>query len=258
LRLPRSIRVDSGVEEGNEITPYYDPMIAKLIAHAGDRTSALNRLAAACGQIEIWPVKSNANLLAQIAADPDFLSGAVDTGFLERKGADLVTAEPDDLSAARAVATLASSSSSDPWEALSGFRIDAAPDLRARVTIDGQTRWGDGGAAVAASAVIDGHRLMFERGNAWEIAVPSNEGGQHAASASDGSVLSPMPGMITLVDVVPHQKVAKGDRLVVVEAMKMEHTLRAPFDGIVEKVTVAAGDKVSENQLTVMVGKGQD
>lgn len=258
LRLPRSIRVDSGVEEGNEITPYYDPMIAKLIAYAGDRTSALNRLAAACEQVEIWPVKSNANLLARIAADPDFLSGAVDTGFLERKGADLVPTEPDDLSAARAVVTLASSSRPDPWDALSGFRVDAVPDLRARVTIGGRARWGDGaGTAAATSAVIDGRHVMFERGNAWQIGVPFTEAGQASGGSSDGSVLSPMPGMITVVDVARDQKVAKGDRLVVVEAMKMEHTLRAPFDGVVEQVAVATGDKVSEGQLTVVVGKGE-
>lgn len=81
LRLPPTVRVDSGVEQGDEITAFYDPMIAKIIAHGPNREAALSKLAAACAGIEVWPVHSNAGLLARIAADPDFYAGRIDTGF---------------------------------------------------------------------------------------------------------------------------------------------------------------------------------
>ncbi len=258
LRLPSGIRVECGVEEGNEITPFYDPMIAKLIAHAEDREQALRLLSAACGEVEIWPVKINAGLLARIASDRDFISGAVDTGFLGRRGADLASGEPDDEAVAKAVAALAAPSGSDPWQALPGFRINAAPDLRGKVRIGGSDRWGDGAAAPpASSAIVDGVRVLFDRGHAWQIGLPSAMAGQAAAGAADGAVLSPMPGVITIVDIAPGQRVLKGDRLAVVEAMKMEHMLRAPFDGIVEKVAVSAGDRVCEGQVTAVIGKGE-
>ena len=257
LRLPRGIRVDSGVEEGDEITSLYDPMIAKLVAHAEDREAALRQLCAACATVEIWPVKTNAGLLAKIASDPEFVSGAVDTGFLDRRGDDLASG-PDDLSAATAVATLSSPSGDDPWQALPGFRVNAAADLRARARIDGQDRWGDGSAAAPPTlAVIDGERILFERGNAWRIGTPSTQARHAAAGPAGGAVLSPMPGIVTMVDAAPARRVAKGDRLVVVEAMKMEHVLRAPFDGLVEKIAVSVGDSVREGQVTVVIGKGE-
>ena len=96
LRLPNDIRVDSGVEEGGEITAHYDPLIAKLIVHAPDRTEAAAKLAKACGQIEVWPVKTNAGFLARAASHADFIAGRIDTGFIERHGAQLIPGiEPD-------------------------------------------------------------------------------------------------------------------------------------------------------------------
>lgn len=89
LSLPESVRVDSGVEQGDDITAFYDPMIAKIIAHGPNREAALSKLAAACASIEVWPVKSNAGLLARIAVDPDFRAARIDTGFLDRHGLSL-------------------------------------------------------------------------------------------------------------------------------------------------------------------------
>ncbi|MAM13914.1 MAG: methylcrotonoyl-CoA carboxylase [Rhizobiaceae bacterium] len=258
LRLPSGVRVDSGVTEGDEITSYYDPMIAKVICHADDRKSALARLAAACAQVEIWPVKSNANLLSRIAANPEFTSGAVDTGFLERNDAELVAREPDDLSADLAVSALVTENDAGPWGSLPGFRVAAGPDLRARVDIGSKTIWANGERQGAArSIVIAGSRVLFDRGNAWEIRQPTTQTAQSSSSTGDGSILSPLPGLITSVDIQPGQKVAKGDRLVIVEAMKMEHTLRAPFDGLIEAIKVAVGSKVSEGHLVVIVKAGE-
>ncbi len=107
LRLPQNVRVDSGVEEGNEITAFYDPMIAKIIAHGPNRDAALARLTRACESIEVWPVKSNAGLLARIAADADFRVAKIDTGFLDRHAETLLPKEPDETTIDRAATALA-------------------------------------------------------------------------------------------------------------------------------------------------------
>src|SRR3546814_11396567 len=84
LRFPAGIRIDSGVEEGNDVSPYYDPMIAKLVVHAPTRTAAAQALAKAAGETQVWPVKTNAGFLARAARHPDFFEGNIDTGFTER------------------------------------------------------------------------------------------------------------------------------------------------------------------------------
>ncbi|PZM10572.1 biotin carboxylase N-terminal domain-containing protein [Rhizobium tubonense] len=256
LRLPTDVRVDSGVEQGNEITPFYDPMIAKIIAHAPDRQAALAKLAKACGQIEIWPVKSNANLLARIAADDDFCVGAVDTGFLERHGPRLLGNDPQPALIDQAVASLVNAYGGDPWTALSGFRIAGEPDLRARVNVAGLTYWGKLTSGGSASVATFGDAtILFDRGTAWPIGLPVADQVDLKKSTGDGAVFSPMPGLVTAVDVAVGAKVAMGDRLVTMEAMKMEHTLRAPFDGIISELRISPGSKVSENQLVATVVK---
>ena len=87
LKLPGGIRVDSGVEQGDMVTPYYDPMIAKLIVHGATRAKRRPGSPQACGAVEVWPVKTNAAFLARAAADPDFVAGGIDTGFIARHAA---------------------------------------------------------------------------------------------------------------------------------------------------------------------------
>lgn len=259
LRFPSTIRVDSGVEEGDDITSFYDPMIAKLIAHGRDRATALKQLADACEQVEIWPVKSNANLLARVASHPEFSSEGADTGFLDRYDAELIARVPDELTLSRAARALRAGKGQDPWDALDGFRLNAAPDPRAMISVGGQTLWASAAPETEVSSEwIDGTCVLFDRGNAWRVSVPSSETNQSAAGIGSGSVLSPMPGTITMIDAEPHRKVKKGDRLIVVEAMKTEHILRAPFDGIVREVLVSVGAKVAEGQLVAVVARGEE
>ncbi|MHC2458853.1 3-methylcrotonyl-CoA carboxylase alpha subunit [Rhizobium leguminosarum] len=130
LSLPESVRVDSGVEQGDDITAFYDPMIAKIIAHGPNREAALSKLAGACASIEVWPVKSNAGLLARIAVDPDFRAARIDTGFLDRHGDSLVTTEPSEIAIDTAATVLSRNTDGDPWSALAGFRIAGADDKR--------------------------------------------------------------------------------------------------------------------------------
>jgi 3-methylcrotonyl-CoA carboxylase alpha subunit len=259
LRLPQTVRVDSGVEQGNEVTAFYDPMIAKIIAHGPNREAALSKLAAACGNIEVWPVKSNAGLLARIAADPDFRAAQIDTGFLDRHGENLITKEPDETAIDGAATALAKSTGSDPWTALAGFRIASADDNRVRIRIGDHLYWGQARPGLEANIVTIGETtVLFDAGNAWPISLPVASEVEANQGAGDGAILSPMPGLVISVDVSEGDHVAKGDRLLTVEAMKMEHSLRAPFDGIVGKLQVSSGTRVSENQLVVSVTKEQD
>ncbi|MBY3177163.1 acetyl/propionyl/methylcrotonyl-CoA carboxylase subunit alpha [Rhizobium leguminosarum] len=259
LRLPETVRVDSGVEQGDEITAFYDPMIAKIIAHGPNRETALSKLAAACAGIEVWPVKSNAGLLAGIAVDPDFRAARIDTGFLDRHDNRLVATEPNETAIDSAATALLKNTDSDPWTALAGFRIAGADDKRVRIRIGDHLHWGQSRPELKANTVTIGETtVLFDAGNAWPISLPVASEVEASQGAGDGAILSPMPGLVISVDVAEGDRVSKGDRLLTVEAMKMEHSLRAPFDGIVEKLQVASGVRVSENQLVVSIVKEQD
>ncbi|MGO8096946.1 acetyl/propionyl/methylcrotonyl-CoA carboxylase subunit alpha [Rhizobium leguminosarum] len=256
LSLPQTVRVDSGVEQGDEITAFYDPMIAKIIVHGPNRDAALSKLAAACAGIEVWPVRSNAGLLARIAVDPDFRAARIDTGFLERHGDSLVATEPSEIAIDTAATLLSRKKDGDPWTALTGFRIAGADDKRVRIRIGDHLHWGQSRPELEANTVTTGETtVLFDAGNAWPISLPVASEVEASQGAGDGAILSPMPGLVISVDVAEGDRVAKGDRLLTVEAMKMEHSLRAPFDGIVEKLQVSSGIRVSENQLVVSIVK---
>ncbi|MGO7804462.1 biotin carboxylase N-terminal domain-containing protein [Rhizobium ruizarguesonis] len=259
LSLPEAFRVDSGVEQGDDITAFYDPMIAKIIVHGSNREAALSKLAAACAGIEVWPVKSNAGLLTRIAVDPDFCAARIDTGFLDRHGDSLVATKPSEIAIDTAATVLSRNTDGDPWSALAGFRIAGADDKRVRIRIGEQLLWGQSRPELEANAVTIGETtVLFDAGNAWPISLPVASEVEASQGAGDGAILSPMPGLVISVDVAEGDRVAKGDRLLTVEAMKMEHSLRAPFDGIVEKLQVSSGIRVSENQLVVSIVKEQD
>jgi len=254
LVLPGDIRVDSGVEQGGEVTPFYDPMIAKLIVHAGDRTAAAAKLAEACRGVQVWPVKTNAAFLARAAASTDFAGGRVDTGFIERNLAELVPgAEADDSAFAMAAAALLPRPKGSPWDDLVGFRANGPDDRRIAASIGGHIRVVEpktGGDV----AELDEGRVLFTAGEAWLFSAPALDamGGD---ALSDGALVAPMPGRIIAVDVAEGATVAKGQRLVLMEAMKMEQALVAPFDGVVAELRVATGDQVSEGALLASIVK---
>jgi 3-methylcrotonyl-CoA carboxylase alpha subunit len=260
LRLPNDIRIDSGVEEGGEITAHYDPMIAKLVVHAPERTEAAGKLAKACGQVEVWPVRTNAGFLARTARHADFIAGRVDTGFIDRHATQLIPGiEPDAAVLQSTARALIPDQADNPWLALAGFRIAAPLDIDVVVQIAGTTHV----VAVDLTAtptgtlatMADGERLLFLDGQAWAYGQPRADRSEGAA-ASDGMILSPMPGRVIAVDVALGDKVKKGQRLVVIEAMKMEQGLVAPFDGVITELKALADAQVFEGMLLARVEKG--
>ncbi|THD58541.1 biotin carboxylase N-terminal domain-containing protein [Phenylobacterium sp.] len=255
--LPPNVRADTGVEEGGEVTPFYDPMIAKLIAHAETREMALSELAEACDAVEVWPVKTNAGFLARCLEAPDFIAGDLDTGFIERNLAELTAApepSPAALSAAAEAAMMVDESldpAPSPWRDLAGFRLNAEPESATRLFLHGKpvmARLSETAAPRSALLTEDDEIVVFESGRAFVFASHPPPAGE-AGGASDGQIRSPMPGKVTGLSVKAGDKVTKGQGLLTLEAMKMEHALTAPFDGTVESVAVQLGAQVSEGAV---------
>jgi 3-methylcrotonyl-CoA carboxylase alpha subunit len=127
------------------------------------------------------------------------------------------------------------------------------------VRIGDHLYWGEARSGLSANTIETGDTtVLFHAGEAWPINLPRASDFEAGEAAGDGAILSPMPGVVLSVYAAEGDKVSKGDRLLTVEAMKMEHSLRAPFDGLVEKLQVSPGDKVAENQLVAKVIKERD
>jgi 3-methylcrotonyl-CoA carboxylase alpha subunit len=258
LALPTDIRVDSAVEQGDEVTGFYDSLLAKLIVHAPTRAAAARQMARACERVEVWPVHTNAAFLARVARHPAFIVGELDTGFIERHAANLIpTADPSSEIIEAAACALATPTGDDPWHALLGFRNNAVPHLQVSVAIGDHTHTVaiDPRRSPASVATVAGEQVLFVRGEAWRFASPTTTHGGGTDLDSDGSVHAPMPGRVVSVTARQGQPVRKGHTLLVLEAMKMELALPAPFDGFVTTLAVAAGDQVTEGAVLVRVAK---
>ncbi|RAK56909.1 acetyl/propionyl/methylcrotonyl-CoA carboxylase subunit alpha [Phenylobacterium deserti] len=261
FRLPENVRVDSGVEEGGEVTPFYDPMIAKLIAHAPNRELALAALASACDAVEVFPVRTNAGFLTRCLEEPDFIAGDVDTGFIERRLEELVTTSepsPAVLAGAAAAAMIAgddslSEQAPSPWRELAGFRLNAPPQQAVRLFLDGKAVMAEPSETAGSRSVLltdENDIVVFEHGEAFRFTLAPDVS-RAGEAGGDGQIRSPMPGKVTALSVEAGARVTKGQPLLVLEAMKMEHAMSAPFDGLVEEVSVSVGAQVSEGAVLV-------
>jgi len=267
LRFPASARADSGVRQGDAISPWYDPMIAKIITHGPTRAIALSRLAAALGQTEVAGTVTNLSFLSALAAHPGVRAGDVDTGLIARDIAALSAAAAPDA-AVRALAALGAAGLATGGGPLAGFTLWSP--LRRAILLDGITAvvevLAEGHVRVSAGGVVadcrlaneawwvngrpsglrivptPGHVSIFGRG-AWHFAL-TDPLARQTEGPGGGLTLSPMPGLVKAVFVAPGQAVVAGDRLAVLEAMKMEHTLTAARDGVVAEVMAAVGDQV--------------
>ena len=277
LELPSDIRVDAGIEAGGQVTPYYDPMIAKLIAQAPTRRAALDRLTQALERTVIAGVRSNVAFLANLGRADEFRRGAVDTGFIDRN-LPLLGAVPqprDNGAAALGVANLlnaaaaneagsfdSSAPSEFPWDSGDGFQLGGARSIAIPIVIDGENAdatvtYAKDGARVAvdgadpatdAKVFAAGHDAYVVRGGRQtRIQIRNFAAPSALASAGDGVIKAPMHGKVLEVLAAVGDRVAFGQRLAVIEAMKMEHTLRAPFDGTVTQVPVRTGAQVVES-----------
>ena len=269
------VRVDTGVEAGGEITPWYDPMIAKLIVHGRDRGDALARLRTALAEVEIAGVTTNVEFLRKVAASRAFGSAELDTGLIERNRAELISSiDLDPFLATAALAELAREEAEtrrlavatgdpfSPWHHVDGWQLNAEAH-HDFVFVEGGTehpvrvRFGDDGPRISiagreyhgkstkARAVLDGNDWhVLCDGVYRRLSLKSELAGDAAEAA--GSLTAPMPGRIVKVMTKPGAKVGKGEALLILEAMKMEHTITAPKPGRVKAVHYAAGEQVLE------------
>jgi 3-methylcrotonyl-CoA carboxylase alpha subunit len=246
FQLPEHMgRVDTGVYEGAEVSPFYDPMIAKVIAWGEGREEARELLSEMLEDSAIWPVKTNSAFLINALDHPDFVAGTVDTGLIGRDG-DAMTEEPVPTAQALTNAAMAMV----PRALQAGFRLNAADVRTAPFLLDGKrvdVELHGPGAEEPAPAM-----LVAEAGSVWQLA-PWRAAGSTGGAASDGAILSPMPGKVIAVDVAAGDKVTKGQKLLTLEAMKMEHSLTAPFDGVVAELNATAGAQVQVEALLVRI-----
>ena len=247
-------RIETGVEEGDAISPFYDPMIAKLIGIGDDRDEAVAELAEILANVEVWPVRTNAAFLFNALTEEDFADAKLDTGFIERHLDGLVPGAAPAESVERAAAAIAILAAEEElaFPTLAGFRLNAPPRLA--VALEGRTvELGDEEEIAEVSGFADEHRVViFDEGRAFEFKLaPRGTGTSHGVH--DGEIEAPMPGKVTAVEVAAGDKVEKGQRLLTLEAMKMEHALTAPFDGTVAELNATAGAQVSEGQMLVKV-----
>jgi 3-methylcrotonyl-CoA carboxylase alpha subunit len=287
----RNIRVDSGFAQGDTVSEYYDPMLAKVIAHAPTRALAMTALYEALTGAQSWPVRTNAGMLSRCLAEPDFQKGGVDTGFIEDHEGLLngLNQQPRYKAAITALVQQTWFAKTDrqagPWQAQDGWRLNQSRTIVRAYAIDQQTcrvllcHEGEGdwrllcdglelgaynvrstkdgirftldGVSHQARCLTDADGLVcFDNGDAWRLGKPNPEAAILDASASD-QITAPMPGKVLAVMAKAGDKVRKGDALVVLEAMKMEHTLRAPADACIASLACNPGDQVSESDILV-------
>jgi 3-methylcrotonyl-CoA carboxylase alpha subunit len=284
FQIPQFVRVETGISEGDTVTQFYDPMVAKVISRAECRDEAIDQLIAACRGAQIWPVKTNAAFLAKALSLEPFKSGAIDTSFIEQN-VEVLTGEsgasPYDA-AAGALLFLSDSNepvswqpfhsaagmrtwiadSSAKWNPLFGFRLNSEPEHKVRLSVDGTAMTIDLDEVGLVESRLpydyDGSDVWIE--GDWTAHKISNVESTLASSVSahDGDILAPMPGKVIAVDVTEGQTVEAGQRLIVLEAMKMEHALTAPFAGTVAELAAHEGQQVQVEALLARVVKADE
>jgi len=281
------VRADHGVRSGISVSPHYDPMIAKIIAHGATRDEARRRLVAALEDTVALGLVTNRRFLLELLAHPAFAAGDTSTGFIDRHfpAAARARKQPEPRLVALAAALFAERARDAGSASLSHWRSSgpaASPLLlrsgEARIALevtglDGsrcRVAWGgvthevellerDGarlrfladGLAETASCTWDGPVLHLALGRLEGSFEDASLSGRTAEAAGAGAALAPMTGTIAAVRVRPGDAVRKGQCLVILEAMKMEHEILAPRDGMVASVLVAAGDQVATRKLLV-------
>jgi 3-methylcrotonyl-CoA carboxylase alpha subunit len=276
------VRVDAGVEQGQEISPYYDPMLAKVIAHGPDRNTAFDRLAGALRGSAVAGPRTNLAFLRVLIDVPDVRAGKIDTGLIERYLAKLAVAPAaDHAAAAYAVETLIrrdqerivrrvsrrSNERRSPWDSGDAFDFVGPRQIAVPVRVDGEramahVRFGKdgprveiGGIAALSCELVDvaGGLLALRGDSACIVELGWGASADAEQAGGDGVIVAPMHGKVLTIEVAKGDRVARGQRLAVIEAMKMEHALLAQSDGVVDDIAVEAGAQVSEGARLLVI-----
>ena len=282
LEFPAGPRVDTGVEAGGEISPYYDPLIAKMIVHAPTRDEALTRLGEALDRTIIAGPRTNVAFLAALSRAEGFRSGSFDTDFVAKNIESLVPREIDRAAAALGAAILVERESAriannldraageppSPWDAADAFGLSGARLVEYPIAVDGEIAMAEvsfsasGPAVVVDGAVPALDARVFEAADAIYVLRKGRQtivrrvdfaGHDIGYADGDGRINAPMHGRVLALFVATGNKVVKGQRLAIIEAMKMEHTLTAPCAGTIAEIAVAAGAQVAEGARVMTI-----
>jgi 3-methylcrotonyl-CoA carboxylase alpha subunit len=279
------IRIDAGVTSGSEVTPYYDPMIAKVIAHGKNRAEALDRLATALDETRVAGPRTNLAFLVALTKSQGFRAEAFDTGFIDRNLAGLgaVPRGFDRAAAAFGVAHLlarehvriAARSAWDgasPWDATDGFQLAGSRGAALPVLVDGENvsaalSYGANGARVLvdgeeaatdAQAIEAGEAVYVLRGGRQTVVrLKDFEAIDVDHLDTGGLITAPMHGKVLAILVEKGAAVAKGQRVALIEAMKMEHALTAPIAGTVADVAAVAGSQIAEGAKVMVIAAAE-
>jgi 3-methylcrotonyl-CoA carboxylase alpha subunit len=280
------VRIDTGIAAGDEISPFYDPMIAKLIVHDDNREAALGRLSKALQQFHLAGFSCNVNFLHNLANHPTFQAGAPDTHFIEDQGAQLVAKDEQQHTLATVIAAFAYMStlkgnSASPWQQLTGFMLNSAAltkipftdvavqaekcadgfkinlnsvDYTSSGTVEnGLARLVINGEKVVAHVIqTDTHITVMY--NAQQTVIELID--KHYISEHESDALplaAPLNGTVVKHLVPVGSEVVKGDAVVIIEAMKMEYTLNAPHDGVLTSYCFGEGELVSHGDMLAIV-----
>ncbi len=263
-----SSRIETGVTPGAEVSPFYDPMIAKVVSHGADREAVIETLSHSLSQTEVWPVRTNAGFLVKALNSGNFRQGTIDTGFIASAGDQLIPSSDPSECEWLVAAIIATDGARD---AFTGFRLNAEPKRAIAMANKGNWRTINldladaevvsvgyekvdfySTAHITATGYRDGDSvIVFSDGSARSFELAERSSSHHGAH--DGDILSPMPGKIIAVEVAEGQTVTKGQKLLTLEAMKMEHTLTAPFDGVVAELTAVVGGQVQVEAVLVRI-----
>ena len=263
-------RLETGLREGDTVSPHYDPMIAKLVVLGADRGEAIERMGRVIEDLQIAGVASNRAFLAAILGHPEFIQGALDTGFVEREIDVLApppAPAPDRALAMAATHRMKSRASAPPWGRTDGWRLnlparhdlvflDGGAERRVslfadRIEVDGRTV--DGPLDDGDIAATEGEVTVFLGGAAYRLSVQDPLASAGGGASQGGRLTAPMPGRVVAVTVEAGDRVSHGQTLMVIEAMKMEHSITAPADGVVESVCYKIGDNVEEGAELIVL-----
>ena len=253
---PEHARVDAAFERGQEVSTAYDPMLAKIIVHGNDREDARATLLRALDETAVFGVTTNTGFLRRLVASDEFAAGPVHTGWLDSDGSAALKEKPELPAAAVEVAArlwarLITVADQDPFGAADSWRMGASP-AKTHVQLNDES----GEAHVfafdrqdyedaAAPAIADpGGITIAWRGQPWRLTIPDPMRGSGQVAPAAADVVSPMPGTVLVVLVAAGDVVTVGQTLGMVEAMKMEIALKAPYDGVVAHVGAVAGSQV--------------
>ncbi len=283
--VAENMRVDSGIGESGEVTPYYDPMVAKLIAWGKNRAQAIANLDRLIAGSVVAGVKTNSLFLRNLITHDEFAGGQIDTGFIERNLSELVAIDEDLKNSLTRQGVFSAlflhdmPADESPWSAGDGWQLGGERRIGLDFRLDGElmhaaARWRGGQCEImlpgesdfkpvetdASFTLVEDKDGVYVAGGGacLHVAPGIHDAGFDAAGAGEGGITAPMPGRILQMELEEGQELASGETLLILEAMKMEHAIKAPSNVIITSIMVSVDDQVEEGAVLLHLERREE